>query len=135
MSCCAGLLCCSTEGECQCHESNSCILTVGTERATLSGLMANGIAETNKKHAHAERNEAPSCSRLNLIVNGLVLVVENQHRIMRELRELSGLNIQSPSLALDENGTEIRDDVLRLVGESIRQSDGLGYLQNLRQLL
>lgn len=113
--------------------------SLGMERATLSGLMTNCVAETNDENVQS--TEMPS--RLNLIVNDLVLVVENQHRIMRELRALSGLNISSPSVAFDDTGVEpdelLFDEnygtLLRLVGESIRQSDGLGYLQNLRQLL
>lgn len=112
--------------------------SLGMQRATLSGLMANGgIAEANDESMHTEVVEATS--RLNLIVNDLVLVVENQDWIMRDLRKLLGLDIRHSSVASDDTGVEIKADellfdenyrtLLRLVGESIRQSDGLGSLQ------
>mmetsp|Transcript_5673 Transcript_5673/g.12454 ORF Transcript_5673/g.12454 Transcript_5673/m.12454 type:complete len:538 (-) Transcript_5673:949-2562(-) len=116
--------------------------SLGMERATLSGLMANGINEVNNKHANTEVIETQTSNhgtRLNLIVNDLVMVVENQHRIMRDLRRQSGVTIRGSlsssftgatpevnELLLDENYCTL----LQLVGESVRQSDAMLSLQD-----
>ena len=127
---------------------------VGMERATLSGLMANGINEMNNENSNievVEVHKSNNGARLNLIVNDLVLVVENQHRIMRDLRKQSGLNIhRNISCGILNNSTEpvpslsftgapevnelLSDEnyctLLRLVGQSTRQSESMRALQD-----
>jgi len=133
---------------------NASIPIVGMERATLSGLMANGINEMHNENSNievVEVHKSNNGARLNLIVNDLVLVVENQHRIMRDLRKQSGLNIhRNISCGILNNNTEpvpslsftgapevnelLSDEnyctLLRLVGQSTRQSESMRALQD-----
>ncbi|KAL7532647.1 hypothetical protein ACHAWF_004204, partial [Thalassiosira exigua] len=99
--------------------------SLGMERAILSGLMADGINDVNDKYAPVGEEEAMQLSnhgaRLNLIVNDLVMVVENQHRIMRDLQKLSGRNVDRP---------EVGGTLLRLVGESIVPSETMRSVQD-----
>lgn len=96
--------------------------SLGMERATLTGLMAFG--------ANVVTND-----RLPVIVNDLVMVVENHHRIMRELEKESGIKMESWSesytittseLAYDENYCSL----LNLIAESIKPSDSMRTLQD-----
>lgn len=96
--------------------------SLGMERAILTGLMAFG--------AKVVTNE-----RLPVIVNDLVMVVENHHRIMRELEKETGVKMESWSepntittseLACDENYCSL----LRLIAESIKPSDSMRTLQD-----
>ena len=98
--------------------------SLGMERATLTGLMAFG--------AKVATND-----QLPVIVNDLVMVVENHHRIMRELEKETGVNMESfwsesdtmitmSELAYDENYCSL----LRLIAESIKPSDSMRHLQD-----
>mmetsp|Transcript_29006 Transcript_29006/g.58235 ORF Transcript_29006/g.58235 Transcript_29006/m.58235 type:complete len:758 (+) Transcript_29006:158-2431(+) len=96
--------------------------SLGMERATLTGLMAFG--------AKAATND-----RLPVIVNDLVMVVENHHRIMRELEKETGVKMETWSesntiamseLSYDENYCSL----LHLIAESITPSDSMRTLQD-----
>ena len=78
--------------------------SLGMERAMLSGLMADVQVPSHG-------------ARLGLVVNDLVIVVENQHRIMR------GLQKQTECSAVSET-------LLQLIDESIVPSDAMKTLQD-----
>ena len=119
--------------------------SLGVERATLSGLMANGINNINDNGENDEVFESIDLqksnndARMNVVVNDLVMVVENQHQIMRHLRKQSGLSVfesvanlreetcpEEAELFLDGNYRAL----LRLVGDSIRPNDAMIALQD-----
>ena len=119
--------------------------SLGVERATLSGLMANGINNINDNGENDEVFESIDLqksnndARMNVVVNDLVMVVENQHQIMRHLRKQSGLSVfesvanlreetcpEEAELFLDGNYRAL----LRLVGDSIRPNDAMISLQD-----
>jgi hypothetical protein len=114
--------------------------SLGMERATLSGLMVIESIDVTKS--------TNDCARLNIVVNDLVMVVENQHQIMRDLRKQSGLSVfgshLKPNTTMGEvvrNGNSPRPEeadilldgnycaLIRLVGDSIRPSDAMLSLQ------
>jgi len=113
---------------------------LGIERSLLGGLMANGINDNDDSNEHIQEEEKPkNDTRLNIVVNDLVVVVENQHRIMRDLKKQTGLDIRGGaqrsstiSLGATSNTKDKVDELLfddnyctllKLVGESIRPSD------------
>lgn len=114
--------------------------SLGVERATLSGLMANGLNKINDNDENSiDLQKSNNDARLNVVVNDLVMVVENQHQIMRHLRKQSGLTVfesvvnlreetcpEEAELFLDGNYRAL----LRLVGDSIRPSDAMISLQD-----
>ncbi len=118
--------------------------SLGVERATLSGLMANGLNKINDNDENDEIFESIDLqksnndARLNVVVNDLVMVVENQHQIMRHLRKQSGLSVYESVHLRDETCPEEAELVLdgnyrallRLVGDSIRPSDTMISLQD-----
>ncbi|KAL7538067.1 hypothetical protein ACHAXR_010157 [Thalassiosira sp. AJA248-18] len=118
--------------------------SLGMERATLSGLMANGgINEMNDESADVieeliEAKHPNNGARLNLIVNDLVVVVENQHRMMQDLRKQTGLDIHASfesSFTGAPDANELLFDgnyctLLKLVGESIMPSSAFLSLQD-----
>lgn len=96
---------------------------LGMERATLTGLMA---------------NTSNTGTRLNLIVNDLVMIVENQYQILSDLN-CFGLDLdvgEGSSSILDTSETEpkIKDDnhstLFRLVQEAISPSDTMRAVQD-----
>ena len=98
--------------------------SLGMERAMLSGLMAEGIHDDemhNDKNQEKEVDidvQVPSHgARLGLVVNDLVIVVENQHRIMRDLQKQTECSAVSETL-------------LQLIDESIVPSDAMKTLQD-----
>jgi len=115
--------------------------SVGMERATLSGLIANGIGDRNNGNDKSEIGVVSAT--LNLIINDLVMAVESQRRIMRELKTQYGLNMRR-SLSLSSNDvisttgaqekTELLFDehyctLLRLVGKSVMPSETMRSVQ------
>lgn len=116
--------------------------SLGMERATLSGLMANDTNAVSDEEGNIEVFETQNTKdgvRLNRIVNDLVMVVENQHQIMRNLQRQSGLNIFGSARMSFVGGTPevnelLLDDhyctLLRLVGDSVKQSDAMLSLQD-----
>jgi len=98
---------------------------LGMERATLTGLMA---------------NTSNTGTRLNLIVNDLVMIVENQYQILSDLRQQSGLDLdvgEGSSSILDTSETEPKmklDDnqstLFRLVQEAISPSSTMRAVQD-----
>jgi hypothetical protein len=108
--------------------------SMGIERATLTGIMA--VGKSNSEEYQAQDDGELNEPGLPFIVNDVVMVVENQHRILLELEKQSGVHILKP-----RNDTELDDQVestetsldpnlLRLVGESIKQSDEMKNLQD-----
>lgn len=98
--------------------------SLGIERASLTGIMAAanrqmGGMETHDSDDQAEFQEASELDApgLPFIINDVVMVVENQHRILSELQK------QSEATCLDHN-------LLRLIGDSIKQSDEMQSLQD-----
>ncbi|KAL9184179.1 hypothetical protein ACHAXT_002265 [Thalassiosira profunda] len=113
--------------------------SLGMERATLSGLMANGMTGVNDENSSPEMQKSHHGDRLNLVLNDLVMVVEDQHRIMRDLRKQSGLvdlrGSQSTTYSAPPEVQELLFDehyapLLRLVGESIVPPESFRFLQN-----
>mmetsp|Transcript_7123 Transcript_7123/g.16190 ORF Transcript_7123/g.16190 Transcript_7123/m.16190 type:complete len:711 (+) Transcript_7123:178-2310(+) len=110
--------------------------SLGIERALLGGLMANGIDENDEHRKEVKKSN--NGTRLNLVVNDLVVVVENQHRIMRDLKKQSDRASHSPSFGSPSKTKEVDellfDDnyctLLKLVNESIRPSDAMHSLQD-----
>jgi len=119
---------------------------LGMERATLSGLMtgvnSNDNTEVQNSNDQTQKNDGINDrARLNLIVNDLVMVVENQHRIMRDLKKKTGLDIRGSLKSPDSSfqgstpEAELSFDkkywsFLRLVEESISQSEEMLALQH-----
>jgi len=96
--------------------------SLGMERATLTGLMAFGANATKDL-------------RLPVIVNDLVMVVENHHRIMRELEKETGVNFESWSESYTVTTSDLAHDenycsLLRLIAESLKPSDSMRTLQD-----
>ena len=97
---------------------------LGMERATLTGLMA---------------NTSNTGTRLNLIVNDLVMIVENQYQILSDLN-CFGLDLdvgEGSSSILDTSETEPKmklDDnhstLFRLVQEAISPSETMRAVQD-----
>ena len=95
---------------------------LGMERATLTGLMA---------------NTSNTGTRLNLIINDLVMIVENQYQILSDLRKQSLDVGEGSSSILDTSETEPKmklDDnhstLFRLVQEAISPSETMRAVQD-----
>ena len=139
--------------------------SLGMERALLVGLMANGVDEVDLSEMsrsgandpQIKRSSASATSlegwvwdkspgsiegekkssRLNLIVNDIVLIVELQHRIISELRQQTGLhihhNMSTDNVLNSKSRSNSSKALLRLVAESIRPSEEMQTMQeNLR---
>jgi mitogen-activated protein kinase kinase kinase 11 len=94
--------------------------SLGMERATLMGLIAFG-------------KKVVSNDKLPVIVNDLVMVVENHHRIMRDLEQETGVKMDS--LGGESTISELAQDanyscILRLIAESIKPSESMKTLQD-----
>lgn len=112
----------------------------GMERAILSGLMASGMR--NMTDANNDELVKSIDMRQPRVVNDLVMIVENQHQIMRYLGNQSGLSyvagtglvpVRKEDIHLD--GKEIFLDgnyraLLRLLGDTIRPSDAMRSVQD-----
>lgn len=118
--------------------------SLGMERATLIGLMAKQNIDETAEDEKRDKSRA----RLNLIVNDLVMVVEEQHRIMSDLQKQSGIDIDICEGGKDRDSSTVLDappppvldpqmqqpddnysTLLRLVGESIVPSDTMSTVQ------
>lgn len=96
------------------------------------------VKKTSNGDARVEVKKTSNGARINLVVNDLVMIVENQHRIMQDLQKQSGLDIrgslsssfagvpETDELLFDENHCTL----LRLVGEIIRPSDAMRSVQD-----
>eukprot|EP00578_Thalassiosira_sp_NH16_P006022 CAMPEP_0181137074 /NCGR_PEP_ID=MMETSP1071-20121207/33517_1 /TAXON_ID=35127 /ORGANISM="Thalassiosira sp., Strain NH16" /LENGTH=705 /DNA_ID=CAMNT_0023223815 /DNA_START=158 /DNA_END=2278 /DNA_ORIENTATION=- len=115
--------------------------SLGMERATLSGLMAYGIELNDVKYEQTEVIEVHKSNngaRLNLVVNDLVMIVETQHQIMRDLKKQSGVDIRRLSSTFVDDDPEADNPLfdenyrtlLQQIGESVRPSDAMRSLQD-----
>ena len=117
--------------------------SLGIERATLSGLMASGLnkmrVESNEPiESHSDGKLNHDGARLNMVVNDLVMVVENQHQIMRGLQKQSGLRVFGSDSRREDTRLKEADislvgndrALLMLVSDSIRPSDAMHALQD-----
>ena len=114
----------------------------GMERAILSGLMASGMRNVTDVNNDDELLVKSIDVRQPRVVNDLVMIVENQHQIMRYLGNQSGLSyvagtglvpVRKEDIHLD--GKEIFLDgnyraLLRLLGDTIRPSDAMRSVQD-----
>ena len=114
----------------------------GMERAILSGLMASGMRNVTDANNDDELLVKSIDVRQPRVVNDLVMIVENQHQIMRYLGNQSGLSyvagtglvpVRKEDIHLE--GKEIFLDgnyraLLRLLGDTIRPSDAMRSVQD-----
>ena len=107
--------------------------SLGVERAALTGIMGIG----NKDQIPCARDEDHHLSKrgLPMIVNDVVMVVENQRRILFELQRQSGIYIRESNIDIDsdqqgDSTAAIDANLLRLIGDSINQSDEMKSLQD-----
>jgi hypothetical protein len=102
--------------------------SLGFERATLTGIMVIG----NTTIHESDKNDETNDNGLPIIINDVVMVVETQHRILSELQKQSRF-ILKPETALETeehvHATSLDHNLLRLVGESTKQSDEMRSLQ------
>lgn len=113
--------------------------SLGVERASLTGIMALGIKHSNSNNydegdsnvfcEQAPESDAPS---LPFIINDVVMVVENQHRILSELEKNSGVLIteQTHDYECDDQVAALDPNLLRLIGDSIKLSEEMRNLQD-----
>lgn len=112
--------------------------SLGVKRASLTGIMALGIKNSNANcdevGDNSIRDQVPKSDALSLpfIINDVVMVVENQHRILAELEQTSGVNITEPTQDYDYNDQAVALDpnLLRLIGDSIKLSEEMRNLQD-----
>jgi hypothetical protein len=114
----------------------------GMERAILSGLMASGMRNITDANKDDELLVKSIDMRQPRVINDLVMIVENQHQIMRYLGNQSGLSyvagtglvpVRKEDIHLE--GKEIFLDgnyraLLRLLGDTIRPSDAMRSVQD-----
>lgn len=114
--------------------------SLGLERATLSGLMAAGkdvkeIYIESKSVDGGTSHDISDPPRLPIILNDLVMVVENQHRILMDLEQQTGICIKTgnPNPSDEDNetcSTGLDPNLIRLIAESIKLSDAMKNLQD-----
>jgi len=120
--------------------------SLGIERASLTGIMAIGNSqwtcntdETSASERCKDEHQMKEIHELNapglsFIINDVVMVVENQHRILLELQKQSGLQVIDRGYNKEPNGqveiSTLDPNLLRLIGKSIKQSDEMQSLQD-----
>ena len=108
--------------------------SLGVERAALTGIMS--IGNKGETLRAKDEEDEPDKHGLPIIVNDVVMVVENQRRILSELQRQSGICIPEPNIDLDSDQHDVTtppsldENLLRLISNSIKQSDEMKSLQD-----
>eukprot|EP00956_Cyclotella_meneghiniana_P044063 scaffold300250_cov63-Cyclotella_meneghiniana.AAC.1 len=106
--------------------------SLGIERASLTGIMVIGNDMKIKSSDTESNNDKMDMPGLPLMINDVVMVVENQNRILSDLQRQSGVSITKHVVSeeAERSSTVLDPNLLRLIGESIKLSDEMQRLQD-----
>lgn len=106
--------------------------SLGIERASLTGIMVIGNDMKSMNDDAESSNDEMGMPGLPLMINDVVMVVENQNRVLADLQRQSGVSITEhvDSEEAERSSIMLDPNLLRLIGESIKLSDEMQRLQD-----